>query len=168
MREIVFRGKRVEDGKWVEGFYSQFHNRPIIPEPNIHQIFTLLTENDEPIILGNTSIGGLWHTIDPNTLCEFTGLCDKNGKKIFEGDVVKYTRTNMYAPSTNFHNQDLVSLHKIYWNDEKYCFYQDHYTEERCIGSGGINFEDDRAEDNIIEIIGNIYDNPELLEGKDG
>ena len=36
MREILFRGKRVDNGEWVEGFYSQFHNRPILDEPNSH------------------------------------------------------------------------------------------------------------------------------------
>ena len=95
---------------------------------------------------------------------------DKNGKKIFEGDIVRYTRKCVYEPTCSFHKKDLVSLHLICWNDKEYAFEQKHYSLEsqRVIGRGNIMFTDDRAKENIIEVIGNIHDNPELLEVQNG
>lgn len=145
MREIEFRGKDIETGEWKYGFYSQFHNRPNIDEPNIHQIFELLEENSSPIILGNTAIGGLWFTINENTLGQFTGLKDKNGTKIYEGDIVRIF--------TNNYGEELVF--RIEYNND--------IAQYEIIGNGlCITF--DNVYNYEVEAIGNIYDNPELLE----
>ena len=159
MREILFRGKRVDNGEWVEGslirsdeFYGDKRKKPlyyICPFDTTFEYDECYDDSDE---------------VNPDTIGQYTGLIEKNGTKVFEGDIVKYTRTRMYAPSASFNGQDLVSKHLIYWNEDKHCFYQDHYTEKRCIGAGGIVFKDERTEENIIEVIGNIYDNPELLK----
>lgn len=153
MREILFRGKRTDNGEWVEGCFIKDGK----PDERKYFIQTLPTF-EKPL--------GDIYEVDSKTIGQFTGLCDKNGKKIFEGNIVKYTRTDMYAPTKSFNGEDLVSKHLIYWNEEKCCFYQEHYTKKRCIGGGSINFIDERAKDNIIEVIGNIHDNPELLEEK--
>lgn len=146
MREIEFRGKRIIDDTWIYGGYIKTHRT-------------------NKSLIGGTS---RFCQIKPETLGQYTGLKDNNGTKIFEGDIVKYTRKNMYAPTASFHNQDIVSLHKICWNEEKHAFYQQHYKIEskqcKCIGGGSLNFNDERAEKNIIEVIGNIYDNPELIK----
>lgn len=66
MREILFRGKRVDNGKWVEGFYCGDH-------PFINQSFIV--------------IGSMEYHVIPKTVGQFTGLTDKNGIKAFEGDI---------------------------------------------------------------------------------
>lgn len=147
MREILFRGKRVDNGEWVYGFYAN------IPEHHIDK----LSGKDFIVSINN----GLLMEVLPETVGEYTGLTDKNGKKIFEGDIVKY---------------DL-------WDDKfDYCevkfgyFYaaMDSYNGGPALGFylADINGKaDDRGFSKnmykYIEVIGNIYDNFELLqEGK--
>lgn len=151
MREIEFRAKDL-NGNWVFGFYS-----PRIWFPSFEQTPNIKISTGSDV------------EIEINTLGQYTGLKDKNGTKIFEGDIVKLTRTHIYAPTTSFHNKDLVSLHKIYWDEEKHAFYQRHFNieSERFIGGGSLVFNDERADENIIEIVGNIWDTPELLKGEE-
>ena len=148
MREILFRGKQKE-GRWVEGVYFK------------HDTVKVCFSSDDPkprhlIIQDGFCDWGFEPPIhcvdvDPETVGQFTGMTDKNGKKIFEGDIVKdesgvvypvvFALTGFclkYAPphSHGFH-YDLLPLSN-YWH----------------------------AHGAIIEIIGNIHDNPELLEGE--
>ena len=100
-------------------------------------------------------------------LMQYTGLKDKNGKEVYEGDILKYTRKKWYCPDHPEHDKDLKETCLVYWDDEKYGFCNDARDETgRIYASGHLGFEDRRAESVIIEIIGNIYENPELLEKK--
>lgn len=87
MRQIRFRGKESETGKWIEGYYAVHHieeldaHDKVLGYKEVHCIF-----NDEP---GNRSKGGYWHNINPKTLCQFTGSYDMAGKSIYEGDIVE-------------------------------------------------------------------------------
>lgn len=139
MREILFRGKRMDNGEWVEGFYCQFHNRPITNEENSHQIFVAM-ENAVPF---GSMIGGLWYEVIPETVGQYTGLKDNNGKMIFEGDIIK--------ADTHF---DREVIYKIIWRNEYSC-----YQAERFDG-----IEEFINALSRYEVIGNIFDNPELLE----
>ena len=155
MREILFRGKsNWDDGKVKKGdwLYSMTISRHCY--------------NDEEIT--SYYIGSGNKTIDGKTLGQYTGLTDKNGKKIFEGDIIRYTRTDMYAPSCSFHKQNLVSIHLVLWDSSVSAFVQQHYSlnEKRIVGKGSAVLYDDRAKENIVEVIGNIHDNPELLKSE--
>jgi uncharacterized phage protein (TIGR01671 family) len=72
MREILFKAKRLSDGAWVEGYYIG-----PVGVLDVHEICDI------------HDITGSRVEVDPSTVCQYTGLTDKNGKKIFEGDIVK-------------------------------------------------------------------------------
>lgn len=149
MREILFRGKNTLDGKWVYGDLEKFTR-------------DFLRIVDHKILEHGK-------TIIPETVGQFTGLTDKNGTKIFEGDIVRYTRKNWLEPLYECKKYNLVSLHRIFFNEKCGAFWEEHIDVEtkRVVGSGLLRFNDIRAEENIVEVIGNIHDNPELLKGGD-
>ncbi len=128
MRKILFRGKRIVNGEWVYGDYCQ-------PER--------LGESgdEEHIIIERPADGGEYYVI-PETVGQFTGLTDRNGNKIFEGDIVKYGDT----------------IHEVVFEQRnKTAYFGMVYSEIETLPFG--HYQDLRQ----IEVIGNIYDNPELL-----
>lgn len=137
MREILFRGKRVDNGKWVKGFLSKSRNieeKPALLKPCI--------DYEEKGVMMSSIVA-------PETVGQFTGLTDKNGNKIFEGDIVTYDKE--YGGETR-------EKGTVYW----------------CEGAFGVENVQDEEDSGLLgvfvnhqlEIIGNIHDNPELLEEK--
>ena len=126
MREILFRGKRLDNGEWVEGYLYITHNGE-------HKISIY---NDE------VNIERWTHEVDPSTVGQYTGQKDKNGKKVFEGDIVRKTNEGRH-PEIFIAN--ILTIFRA--NEEVYYSPFEHFTES-C----------------EYEIIGNIHDNPELLE----
>ena len=150
MREILFRGKRVDNGEWVEGAYyhqSEFYG----DEWSADYIITTKDELEDNMMIRERVI--------PETIGQYTGLRDNtrteeypNGKKIFEGDICRFRE---------WEHGDMCWIGKV------------HYEHQQFVISGEKNKECEtpftlpmsRFISKNIEVIGNIHDNPELLKG---
>nr|DAZ47316.1 MAG TPA: YopX protein [Caudoviricetes sp.] len=151
MREILFKANRIDNGEWVEGYYAERNGKTFIGiDISIYgDIFEVFCT---PVIR--------WFEVDPKTLCQFTGLCDKNGKKIWESDIISYQRDNDDCP---FPNKDTKKrFGKVFYQGFRSTF---------AIGmgkNGSRSINDDLwkyvQNGNRVEVIGNQFDNPELLQ----
>ena len=129
MREILFRGKRCDNGEWVQGYYIRADHH--WHKHGIHKDW---------ITLGASANGGWFalhnkYAVKAGTVGQFTGLIDKNGKKIFEGDIVKWDELEWGCQHCEVVEWDysLFAARKHDW-------------KEWC------------------EVIGNIHDNPDMTE----
>jgi hypothetical protein len=140
MREILFRGKDVDTGIWVYGYYSG-----PVGACECHEICDI-----------NDVIGSMVD-VDPDTVGQYTGLTDKNGTKIFEGDIIGYKDGRFVANCiVNFGLYAAAGrIGKSHMG-----FYLD--WAENDLLRNDIGFW---ASERLIEVIGNIYDNPELIGG---
>ena len=153
MREILFRGKRLDNGECVDGCLAAYD----LMCPNYPQD----TSNATGDYYGQTPYVGFVE-VDPETVGQFTGLTDKNGKRIFEGDIIKADNGK----------QSSVSVVKFgeYYPKMFYVMMDIYFPIAQHINANGFFAESTKHEDMILfkspffEIIGNVYDNPELLE----
>ena len=145
MREILFKAKRVDNGEWVEGHYTECRGETFIgiDTSSMFEIFC------PPVIR--------WFKVSSETLCQFTGLCDKNGNKIWENDIIKYHFGEIYAPIKYGYYQNCFDAQKT----EHVGFYVD-WTEEQYLR------KDLGYWINMVYAmpVGNIFDQPELLQEK--
>lgn len=132
MRDILFRGKRLDNGEWVYGSLLQV-------ECEDGSIVTAIFDRKD---------SGGDAEVHPSTVGQFTGLLDKNGKRIFEGDICRNTKTNKIA-SVHWHG----SMAGFVWNQKR--------DGSEYLYDFGALF---RAHDKY-EVIGNIHDNTEILWG---
>ena len=146
MREILFRGKRIDNGEWVEGYV--FDNDFV--DDKRYFVGSLVVEPDGGSKSYDFDITGMnFCEVDPETICQYTGLTDKNGKKIWEGDVVGYWDT--YSTENGLSEADCVG--KVVWDDETMSY---QVTNRLSAKSYEVLVE--------CSVIGNVFDNPELLE----
>ena len=149
MREILFRGKRTDGKGWIEGFYFQ--------KPNISSTDGL------PIYHGISDLPPFGAEVIPETVGQYTGLTDKNGKKIFEGDVIRAHYANV-PPERSEHVETVI------FRNGRFCGMYANGTMKTWAGlpDGVQHLPGDRSVwMDSCEVIGNIYDNPELLNGGD-
>ena len=145
-REILFRGKRVANDAWTEGYLFKTWNRTFL---------LWGTTGDVPNMV----------EVIPETVGQYTGLTDKNGKKIFEGDIIKayFRPQNFKKPpyaigNVIFENGTFKVVVHISKNSIEYKVFE---KEDIAAYSIEHNFLDRYY---VLKVIGNIYDNPELLE----
>ena len=137
MREILFRGRCNEVGKykdhWIEGHYGEDEGR--------NEIFF------------STKIGIVGYSCEPESIGQYTGLTDKNGKKTFEGDILKICYD---SPLFDGYDTECICYNGVvkYENALFVCEENSKRSDALCALSS-----------NEFEIIGNIHDNPELLGG---
>lgn len=148
MREIVFRGKRIDDGLWSEGYYIKD------TDTKLSYILTIAyidcREKRDQVS---------YFEVDPETVGQYTGLKDKNGKRIYEGDVIRF----------KVEDADQEMFVKVCYgefvdeNDSQF------YLGWHVVGNGMtvsvFNGKDDGYDlIGMCEVAGSIHDNPELLE----
>lgn len=131
MREFLFRGKRTDNGEWVYGYYTKA--RYFLNKKEMHIIF-------EPDVeaFPHCEFTG-YEEVLSETVGQYTGLTDKNGVKIFEGDIVDYISSDVIG------NPKTGTIIVEDMTDYDAMIYLNHSDE--------------------LQIIGNIHDNPEILKG---
>jgi uncharacterized phage protein (TIGR01671 family) len=130
MREILFKAKRIDNSEWVEGYVVRKHG--------LYFIYSIV--NSESCRQNN-------YEIIPETLCQFTGLCDKNGNKIWENDILMTHLDESYPEN--------VTYETVEWNVAGWVG-----RETDSIGRQYL----DKFDLEHYEVVGNIFDNPELLQ----
>lgn len=137
MREILFKAKRLDNGEWVEG-------NLITNERNENQKYIGYIFDERNGVIEDFDLV----EVIPTTICQYTGLTDKNGRKIWENDICD--RKEKYP--------EIVTYNKGDWQlDYSYVFGKEMHTDACNLGFYV-------CERNCVEVIGNIFDNADLLE----
>lgn len=132
IREVIFRGKRLDDGKWLQGDLRQFKAGMYI----------------ESFRADGCKLN---YVVDPKTVGQFTGLTDKNGTKIFEGDVVAY---DVSEEGIQYANYAVIK-----WNENRIRY---------AVKWGGDCVDWlEKSDERYFCVAGNVFDNPELIGGAD-
>lgn len=131
MREILFKAKRVDDREWVVG---QYVNTCYPGKDKETGHFIVVYPNE-------------YHEVYTSTLCQFTGLCDKNGKRIWENDILMAHLDESYPED--------VTYETVEWGVAGWVAHETGSTDREYI---------DKFDLEHYEVVGNIFDNPELLQ----
>lgn len=135
MREILFRAKRIDNGEWVKGYFWR----------GVDHIYMI------PSHVGIGYDDKIKHMsayaveVEPETICQYTGLTDKNGNRIWENDIIKHEISDTIG-TVKWYQEDYVG-----WCVDDTIIDEQQFTDEMW---------------NECEVIGNIFDNPELLKGE--
>lgn len=155
----LFRGKRIDTGEWVKGYYFK---SDFVSEGACYIVDT--KQNSLVAYYKQKSIFDFLvriYEVDPSTICQGTGLKDKNGKLIWENDIVsflheKYKKTDALGLTAHKYIRNyVIEFENTFWN---YGFrFRNKSIHFRCTQATLCTYD--------CEVIGNVFDNPELLEG---
>ena len=145
MRENLYRGKRVDNGEWTEGYFYKIWNKVFL-------------------LWGMTGDSQNMKEVITETVGQYTGLTDKNGKKTFEGDICRGVYLDKRCGSNGKHYEvENALIEEVVFKKGTFCFKT---TVEDIALYRPIGFDIyEKLKIKDFEVIGNIYDNPELLEG---
>lgn len=133
-REILYCGKRIDNGEWVEGYFIETENP-------VYRAFIISSIDIDVHSCGMDILDSEIFEVIPETVGEYTGLTDENGKKIFENDILLGA-----------------------WHTKLIVYYDDCYLGFRAREVSGRENDISYYDNGKLEVIGNIHDNPELLE----
>ena len=150
MREILFKAKRKDNGKWVEGYYYKMSETTYCFKEDyerkpVSEHHYILQERMTDWGLPNQIVQ---IEIDSETLCQFTGRCDKNGKKVWENDILMAHLDESYPEDATYET--------VEWNVAGWVTHETDSTDRQYL---------DEFDLEHYEAIGNIFDNPELAQG---
>lgn len=159
-REILFRGKRVDNGECVYGHFCEF---PCDDGKDIPSILRIEDKENERIIMQ--------HPIISETVGRFTGLTDRNGVRIFEGDILQRNNNPKDIVQVVFGKFPVIDMETESEVDEVIGWYCDviptdalSRTRPFCLPMPLTDYYINRCNS---EVIGNIHDNPEMLKGEE-
>ena len=155
MREILFKAKKLDNGEWVEGFL-------FVRKNTLNEIIDCFVLGDayEQITDGQRYVRSNFNQecfrVIPESICQYTGLEDKSGNKIYENDIVKCYLFDCAGREAEF-------ISDVFWSDLAWMLHEEKNCDGMlCYFDKNIKYESHVSE---IEVIGNIFDNVELLEG---
>lgn len=154
--KYLFRGKRKDNGEWIYGYYCVFNGM-------IHCIYTGYAETDCGDIYPD------YYEVDPDTVGQYTGVNDRNVKEIFDGDIVEFyffEKAVKNAKTMRIKRKDSVfcmeELYRNYRLDAELNVITEIIYDYEGNTATGVYKSNSSY---FVEIVGNIYDNPELLGG---
>ena len=135
MREILFKAKKWDNGEWIEGYFVKIKD---VTEHNL-------------ILTGELSKGAytdfIGYEVDPETLCQFIGLCDKNGNRIWENDILMAHLDESYPEDATYET--------VEWGIAGWVTHEANSADRQYL---------DEFDTEYFEVVGNIFDNKELLQ----
>ena len=145
MREILFKAKRIDNGKWIEGY---LFDNGFDGDEKKYFIGGLIIEKYNGTACDEWDITGIdFCEIDPETLCQFTGLCDKNGKKIWEKDILMAHLDESYPEDATYET--------VEWSVAGWVGHETGSTDREYL---------DKFDLEYFEVVGKIFENKELLQ----
>lgn len=158
-REILFKAKRADNGEWVEGslitgvFLRGGKYIPYILNADLAEYDCFEDFNEE---------NGIFEVI-PETLCQYTGLNDKNGKRIWENDILRYSYEYPGSPWLKQGEDIKYRVGAVFWQEWRGAWAVCGRGKNRSTNQDVFTY---CRNPNRVEVIGNIFDNTELLEGR--